>query len=296
MGHRPSAIGHRPSAIGHRPSAIGHRPSAARLRYTRRSFPPVSGVPAMLLKVATLAALLLAPLSAQAPAPQAAPAAAELPDARTIVDRHIKAIGGRQAILEHKSMHAVGTLSVPASGITGPVEIFGAAPDRVLLKSSIPGIGDIVDAYDGTHGWTINPMTGPALKTGKELEQTKLDADFYSELRDAKKYTMKTLEKTTFDGRDCYKVSVKRTDGSEDFDFYDAATGLRAGSINTRETPMGTMTVSNVESGYKKFGTLIQATQMTQKVMGVEQKFTLDTVEYDKVDPTVFQVPAPIKA
>ena len=250
----------------------------------------------MLLKVAALAALLSASLYAQAPATKRAPAPAELPDARTIVDRHIKAIGGREAVLAHKSMHASGTLSVPASGITGPVEIFGAAPDRVLLKSSVPGIGDIVDAYDGTHGWSINPMTGPALKSGKELEQTRLDADFYSELRDPKKYTMKTLEKTTYDGRDCYKVSVKRVDGTEDFDFYDVATGLRAGSINTRDTQMGPMTVSNVESGYKKFGTLMQATQMTQKVMGVEQKITLASVEYDKVDLSVFQPPAAIKA
>jgi hypothetical protein len=254
----------------------------------------------MFSRVAMVAAFVSASLYAQAPAAkapaQATAATAELPDARTIVDRHIKAIGGRAAILAHKSMHASGTLSMPTNGISGPVEIFGAAPDRVLVKTSVQGIGEIIDAYDGTRGWSINPMTGPTLKTGKELEQTKVDADFYSELRDAKKYTIKTVEKTVFDGRDCYKVSVKLPDGSEDFDFYDVATGLRAGSINTRETQMGTMTVSNVESGYKPFGTLTQATVLTQKVMGVEQKITLDAVEYDKVDPSVFEPPAVIKA
>ena len=252
----------------------------------------------MVFKVAVLAALLSASLYAQAPTakPPASTATAELPDARTIVDRHINAVGGRQAILGHKSMHASGTLSMPANGISGPVEIFGAAPDQVLVKASVNGIGEIVDAYNGKHAWSINPMTGPTLKTGKELEQTKIDADFYSELRDPKKYTLKTIEKTTFDGRDCYKVSVKRADGAEDFDFYDVATGLRAGSINTRETQMGTVTVNNVESGYKKFGTLTQATVLTQKIMGVEQKITLDTVEYDKVDPSVFEPPPTIKA
>jgi hypothetical protein len=59
---------------------------------------------------------------------------------------------------------------------------------------------------------------------------------------------------------------------------------------------MGPMTVSNVESGYKKFGPLTQATVLTQKIMGVEQKITIDAVEYDKVDPSVFEPPAPIKA
>jgi hypothetical protein len=251
----------------------------------------------MLVRIASLAALLSASLYAQAPAktaPQAS--AARLPDAREIVDRHVKAVGGREAILAHKSMHAKGTLSVPSSGVSGPVDVYGAAPDRVLVKSTIPGIGDVLEGYNGTHAWSISPMTGPTLKTGKELEQTKLDADFYGELRDPKKYTLTTLEKTTFDGRDCYKVRVKRTDGSEDFDFYDVATGLRAGSINTRETQMGTMTISNVETGYKKFGRLTQATVQTQKVMGIETKITLETVEYDKVDPSVFEPPAVIKA
>jgi hypothetical protein len=251
----------------------------------------------MFSRVALLAALLSAPLTAQAPAPKPpAQAAAELPDARSIVDRHIKAVGGRQAILAHKSMHANGTLSIASSGMSGPVEIYGAAPDSSMVKTSVPGIGEIVDAYDGTHAWSINPMTGPMLKTGKELEQTKLDADFYIELRDPKKYTLKTIEKATFDSRDCYKVSVKRIDGSEDFDFYDVETGLRAGSINTRDTQMGVVTVSNVESGYKKFGTLIQATVLTQKIMGIEQKITLETVEYDKVEPSIFEPPAAIKA
>jgi len=252
----------------------------------------------MLVKVATVAALLSASLYAQAPAKTApaATAAAELPSARELVDRHVKAIGGRDAILAHKSMHATGTLTVSASGITAPVDLYGAAPDRVLLRSSIPGIGEVVDAYDGTHAWSINPMTGPTLKTGKEFEQTKLDADFYSELRDPKKYTLKTVEKTAFDGRDCYKVSVKRTDGSEDFDFYDVATGLRAGSINTRETPMGPLTVSNIEGGYKKFGSLTQATTLKQTMMGIEQTIALTSVEYDNVDLSVFDPPAVIKA
>jgi hypothetical protein len=250
----------------------------------------------MFLRVATLAALFLAPLYAQAPAKTET--AAELPAARDLINRHIKAIGGREAILAHKSMHATGTLSVPSSGMTGPMEVFGASnPDRVLVKTTVVGIGEIMEGFDGSHAWSVNPMTGPMLKVGKELTQTKLDADFYSELRDPEKYPeVKTIEKTTFDGRPCYKVSVKRIDGIEDFDFYDVASGLRAGSINTRETAMGTLTMTSIEGDYKKFGKLSQATAMTQQIMGVEQKITLSTVEYDTVAASAFEPPAAIKA
>jgi hypothetical protein len=250
----------------------------------------------MSLRVAIVAALLLAPFYAQAPAKTET--AVALPDAREIINRHVKAIGGREALLAHKSMHAIGTLSVPASGMGGPVEIFGAAnPDRVVVKTSIPGIGDIAEGFDGSHGWSLSPMTGPMLKVGKELSQTKLDADFYSELRDPAKYpTVKTIEKTTFDGRPCYKVSISRIDGVEDFDFYDVATGLRAGSINTRESAMGTMTMTSTEAGYKKFGNLTQATTHSQKISGIEQTITLTSIEYDNVDPSVFEPPSAIKA
>src|SRR5881392_1947690 len=108
----------------------------------------------MFLRIASLAAVLSATVYAQAPAKSAPPVAeATLPDARTIVDRHLKAVGGREVILAHKSMHATGTLSVPASGMSGPVQIYGSAPNRVLVKASIEGIGEIVDGFDGTHAW-----------------------------------------------------------------------------------------------------------------------------------------------
>jgi hypothetical protein len=242
-----------------------------------------------------LAALLFAPSSAQAPAKTTA--SAELPDARDIINRHIKAIGGRDAILAHKSLHLKGTFSVPASGLSGPVEIFGAAdPDRIMVKTSVEGIGETLEGFDGSHGWAVNPMTGPMLKVGKELEQAKYDADFYSELRDPKKYEVKTIEKTTFDGRACYKVSVKRIDGVEDFDFYDAETGLRAGGIITRESPMGKVTMTNVEGNYKKFGPLTQATTLGQEMMGVKSTITLTSIEYDKLEPSAFDPPPAIKA
>jgi hypothetical protein len=167
----------------------------------------------------------------------------------------------------------------------------------MVVKTSVPGIGDIIEGFDGSHAWSLSPLTGPMLKVGKELSQTKLDADFYSELRDPKKYpNVKTLEKTTFDGRPCYKVAVTRIDGSEDIDYYDVATGLKAGSVNTRESPMGTLTMTSTEGDYKKFGNLLHATKVTQKVMGVEQVITLLSLEYDKVDASAFVPPAEIKA
>jgi hypothetical protein len=250
----------------------------------------------MFLRVATVAALLSASLYAQAPAKTPATPAA-LPSARDIINKHIKAVGGRDAILAHKSMRGTGTVSVAASGMNGTIEVFGAAPNLQVVKISMGGIGEITEGFDGTHGWSVNPVTGPTLKVGKELDQVKLDADFYSDLRDPKTYPdVKTVDKITFDGRPCYKVAMTRIDGSQDVDYYDVETGLRAGVEGTRETQMGTITQTSIESGYKKIGKLLQPMLLTTKAMGVEQKITLETVEYDAVQPSVFEPPAAIKA
>jgi hypothetical protein len=249
----------------------------------------------MFLRAVMFAALLFAPLYPQAPAKPDAPAT--LPDAREIIDRHVKAIGGRDAVLAHKSMHGTGMLSVPAQGMNGTIEVFGAAPNLQVVKVTIAGQGEIIEGFDGSHGWSLNQITGPSLKVGKELDQAKLDADFYSELRDPKTYPeVKTLEKVTFDGRPCYKVSLKRIDGSDDIDYYDAETGLRAGSENTRETQMGKIQQTSIEGGYKKFGKLMQATTVKVKALGLEQVITLNTVEYDSVPASAFEPPAAIKA
>jgi len=251
-------------------------------------------VPALCLG-ATLA--FVTPLAAQAPAAHA-PAAAPLPSGRDVIDRHIKAIGGRAAVLTHTSMHTTGTYAVPASGMVGTVETFAAAkPDRVLQRVNVPGVGEIVTGYDGEHGWAVNPMMGPMLQQGKELEQARYDADFYGELREPKKYkSITTVAKADFEGRPCYKVSLVHPDGSEDFEFYDVETGLRAGSVNTRESPMGPVTSTSVEGGYKKFGDLLQPTTLTVKAMGIEQKITLSSIEYDDVAPSAFELPAAVKA
>ena len=77
----------------------------------------------MFLRVATFAALLLAPLYGQAPAKAPATAASGLPNARDVINKYIKAVGGREAILAHKSMHGTGTVSVPAQGMTGTLVV-----------------------------------------------------------------------------------------------------------------------------------------------------------------------------
>ena len=231
------------------------------------------------------------------PATAAQKPAADLPSAQSLIDRHIKAIGGAAAVKSVKSSHAVGTISVPSQGMTGTVEAFAMRPNKMLVKQEVKGIGAGAEGFDGTTAWASSPMTGPMLVTGPELDQKKLDYDFESELNPAARYSaMKTLEKTTFDGRDVYKVSMTRKEGGEDIEFYDVNTGLRAGSIKTRKGPMGDMTVTSTITDYKKFGPMLVPTTLKQAITGIEIVMTFTTYEFDTVDPSVFALPAEVKA
>ncbi len=232
------------------------------------------------------------------PAPVAQkPGEAPLPPAQAVIDRHIEAVGGRNALKAHTSVNIKGSVSVPANGMSGTIEVFAARPNKILAKTALVGIGDVAEGFDGTVAWSTSPMTGPMLSTGDELAQKAFDANFDGAMGIASRYdAMKTLEKTTFEGRPAYKIALTRKGGGDDIEFYDAETGLKAGAIMERKNPMGTISVTSSVSDYKKFGDLLQPTTLKQTMTGVQIVTTFTSIEYDKVDPAVFELPAAIKA
>jgi hypothetical protein len=242
--------------------------------------------------------------SSPAPAKPASPATAKpatadpsLPSARSIIDKYVQAIGGRQAILAHSSSHATGTLSVASAGISGAIEMFNAKPAKSLAKTNIGGIGDILEGFDGTYGWGISPMTGPSLAEGSELEQKRFDADFYGDLHDPARYTsMRTVEKTVFEGRPVYKLSLVKKIGGEDIEYFDVETGYKIGTTASREGPMGPMNVTISQTDYKKFGDVMVPTTIKQSFSGVTNVITITSMEFDTVPPTTFEIPERIKA
>lgn len=274
-------------------SRPGHAASAVRLRTT-----------AVTLAVALLAATAAAqtPAAPQTPATPAAPRraatpAAALPSARAVIDRHIEAIGGRKAILGHTSTHASGTMSMASSGVSGSIEVYAAKPDKSFVKLSIGGIGDVLEGFDGTVAWSVSAITGPMLASGKELAQKKFDAAYDADLHESARYkSMRTVEQAAFDGRPCYKVSLIHLDGTEDIEYYDVATRLKAATVATRESPMGPVQVTVSFGDYRKFADLLVPTTMKQSTMGVQQVLTFTVIEFDKVPPSIFEPPAQIKA
>src|SRR5690606_36813013 len=138
-----------------------------------------------------------------------------------------------------------------------------------------------------------NFVTGPAVLEGKQLEEKRLDADFYGDLNLEKRYSsIQTVGRVEFNGRPCYKVSLTRRGGGEDIHYYDVDTGLRAGSEVTRETPLGSVSATIIESDYKRFGKVLYPTKVTNTAMNLSQILSILRVEFDTVDPSEFELPS----
>lgn len=227
----------------------------------------------------------------------AAAGAQELPPARQLVDRYIEAIGGREAIMARTSTHTKGTFAMPAMGLSGDLEVYSADPGKQLTKVNISGIGEIRNGFDGEVAWSMNPMEGPRVMEGMELAQVKDEAAPESTLRDPKLVeSLETVEKTNMNGQDCYKVRVVWKSGRESFDCYSVETGLIVAIQQKSESPMGTLDITVNMNDYKDFGGIKLPSRIVQQMMGAEQVMTITSVDYDGVDPAVFELPAEIKA
>lgn len=221
----------------------------------------------------------------------------ELPEARKIVDRYVEAIGGEDLIRSMNGQRIIGRMEVPAQGIGGDLEVYAAAPDKVLLKIEVPGLGAIASGFDGQVGWTINPAMGPMVLEDRQLDQMRQQADFYGALhREEFIASMETVEKTEFEGHAAYKVKVVTTWGEEYFEFFDAESGLMVGQQRTQASPMGDIPTTNVMSDYKEFDGLLVPTRSVQRMMGIEQVISVTSIEAWKPDAATFALPPEIKA
>ena len=222
-----------------------------------------------------------------------------LPAPSVIIDKFISAIGGRDAITKRTSMSSIGTFEVPAAGLKGAMHTFSAAPNRSVVTITLPGMGEMRNGFDGTTGWSIDPAQGPSILRGRQLDERRMDSDFYSVLHDPATFkTMSTDSLTEFQGRKAYVVRLVRPSGDETVEYYDPESGLMVGSRVTRDTPMGPIGVTTILADYKDFGSGLKIpSRVTQRMLsGQELSFSIDSLVVDKVDPAMFELPPEIKA
>jgi hypothetical protein len=244
-----------------------------------------------------MAAVLLAAGLASRLAASQAPTAPALPAASAVIARHVAAIGGEAAYRAVQSVRARGRVQIVAQGISGDVDLLSARPNKLINRVTIPGIGVIESGFDGRTGWSTNPVAGPELLTGRQLSEAADDAWFDSALHLSDHVrTMTTLARETFDGHAAFKLRVVYKSGNEQFEYFDAESGLQIGSESTKASPQGLIPTVNLMRDYRRFGGLLQPTTIIQRALGLEQMVTITSCEYNNVPAAAFEPPASVKA
>lgn len=224
------------------------------------------------------------------------PAASSLPAASMLVAKYAHAIGA-PAMIRAPQVTTRGGLTMSAAGITATFELVQLAPNRMQMVTTIPSVGAIQMGFDGTTAWSVDPMQGPRVLTGKEAEQLREQGDPRATARSPELFaSVQTVADTTMNGERCYLVKLTWKSGRETFDCYSAASGLMVGSKSTQQTAMGAIPVTTLFSDYKKFGGFLVPTKTVNAMMGQEQVMTVTTVEVGTGKGVTIAAPAEIKA
>jgi hypothetical protein len=227
-----------------------------------------------------------------------APASTNLPTARAVIDRYVKVAGGKEAFEKVNSILLKGRTEVGGKELGGEMTLATAKPNKLVLTVSLAGIA-IRSGFDGTNGWQINPLTGPSIMQDAELRDMKRQSDFFAILHEDKNYrSMTNLGVAAFEGEDCYKIKLIDTEGTESIEYYSVKTGLQTGFTGSAESSFGKITATSVNNEHKKYGDLLLPSKVTQSMAGagLSQTMTVESVEFNTVPASTFELPAEIKA
>jgi hypothetical protein len=147
------------------------------------------------------------------------------------------------------------------------------------------GMGKMEQGFDGTVGWTKNPMMGTQLLEGRTLDELRRSSDFYKDIDPSKLWKSATTKGvTTFINLPCYEVAVEGDMGNGSL-FYGVDDGLARGMRMTVDTPMGKVPTTTSMVEYKDFDGLKIASKTEIEAMGAKQVMTVDSVDFTPVVP-----------
>lgn len=220
-----------------------------------------------------------------------------------VIQKHIDAAGGAAKLKAIQTVRATGNASLMGGQMEAPVSMIMKRPNTMRMEISIQG-QSIVQAFDGTTAWMVNPLMGSSdpQKSNDEDTKTARDNDDFVEgpLVDykAKGHTVELMGKEDVDGTPAYKIKVTRKTGNVDYTYIDAQTFLTLRS-NTKRRQMGQdLDIETNLANYKPVNGVMMPFSIEQKNAG--KPFMQLTVEKYEVnvpaDDSLFKMPEKPKA
>lgn len=221
--------------------------------------------------------------------------AESLPDPRALIDRHLEASGGAEAIRNSDDGTIRASVLVEENGMGGEMTIHARGTDMVM-KLSMAGM-QISSGMVGDIAWSIDPMLGPRLLEGEELQDQRreVDPDVLT-YADAAIESMKTVALADSEGRACHRVEIRWKSGDDTATCFGLEDGLALYTESTSVSPMGEMRQTVHLYDYKPMGKTRVASRMRTHTMGMTQVMTVEEFTIGTPPDEVFAVPPAIQA
>lgn len=219
--------------------------------------------------------------------------AQDAPAVDDLVAKNVAARGGADKIKAIQSLKVTATMTAP-NGMQLPITISVKRPGLIRSEMNVQGAA-IVQAFDGTTGWSINPMTGssdPKPSSEAESGAVRRSATMFLDgpLMDykAKGNKVEYVGKEDVNGSPAYKLKVTLGDQSVDV-YLDAKSYLEV--RNTAS--VNGMVVDNYPTDYRPEGGVLIAHGSDSKMGGTPMmKMSMQKIEVNvPMDDSLFKMP-----
>jgi outer membrane lipoprotein-sorting protein len=217
-----------------------------------------------------------------------------LPSVDEIIKKNVEARGGLEKLKALQSVRFSGKLTV--QGFDIPTTMTVKRPGSVRMESSVPG-SSVIQAYDGTTGWMVNPYAGapePKQLTGDELDDLKENADLDGSLIDykAKGFAVELVGKEDFNGSSVYKIKITKRAGSSEFAYIDATSFLQVRASAQRVQQGRTVEFDSTFGDFRPVNGVLFPFKIETKADGNMFVIALDKSEANvTVDDAIFKFP-----
>jgi outer membrane lipoprotein-sorting protein len=199
----------------------------------------------------------------------------------SVLAKTYESLGGLEKL---KSIQATETKAkMMMQGMELPAVIYQKRPNYLRSEISVQGM-KIIQVYDGTHGWMINPMTGsmdPIDMPSEELKSLKEQADIDGFLIDwkAKGHILELVGKEEIEGADAYHIKITTKDSTIRHIYIDADSYLPIQGKGKYPAQGKDVEITNSMGSYKKVGDFMFPFSTEAKAEGrTIQQMLIDTI------------------
>lgn len=166
------------------------------------------------------------------------------PTVSQVVERFLRAVGGRAAWLKIKTQYAEGTIEVPATGNKGRFKAYLKAPTKSLVIMKFAS-GEFRVGFDGQRSWSQGQAGGAQYDPPAKETASKRDHDFYKYLNFKQHFpNAKVTGVEEVEGQKAYVVEAMPVDEKlPERLYFNIVSGLLVRRDTSREAGEGKETI-----------------------------------------------------